>query len=341
MAETIKLVIRNDEDAWSALQAIWESEQSREPDRPTYKLTFKSWPQFSVTSYRGEAEIDTSTMEGYLALQHAIYRSFNVFYRQTRQLRAFTAEDRERLRLSVKVKKGSSFLNVDLTKIISDLLTSMGSKMDGNQSLIFLLGAGLIIGGTVVWKSWISERAKVRIAEADTKKQADVLSAFTKLSQEETERMKLLTRVERSVPALQTVREEIDNVRHDYIRHLPDEKGADLEGTVLSPEALQELKKKARNESDEVTLEGTYRVSALKDEPGSDWTLTLEDIETGEKFPARFGDLLTSIDQRVAVERATFAKQPIQLTIQARNRGGRIVNAQIVWAEVTDDSTDN
>lgn len=327
------IVVRSDADAWDVLQQLMDIDESGSSELP--EIIFDGWPAFEVHSKRGHADIGTSTMGGYLALQEAVHRSFNLFERQRRDLRAFTDEDRRRLELVVHVSEGTSGFKVLLEKVLVELVKPLGKKLTPLHLLIGLISVGLIIGGTDVWKHSISERASERKEELRADQQDDFLDHTLAMSQEETKRMALLRQASEKVPDVQAVEAEIEGAREEYLQSLPPGFGVVIEGIEIPPQVLEELVKTERQSTEQKMVTGVYLIDSARsgDADGFDFKVRLKDPESGATFPAEFGELLTSTKVRSVVRTAFFDKAPLVLTLDARKRHGEIVSAKIISAK--------
>lgn len=322
-------VVRSDEDAWAILERMLALDPKSEDD---LSVRFEGWPSFDVTSKKGHAEIDTSTMKGYLAYQGAIWRTFQTYHSNTRDLRTLLDEDRERLVLAVKVEEGSSGFELKLDKTIADLAKALFGKMTPRDWIIVAVSAGLIFAGQDVWKAHIAENAKIRIASIDSEERRQTLETFAVLSQEETRRMEVLAEALRTVPAARIADSEGEAARQEYLKNVPQGYSISIEGIDIPPDVLSEIIKPERQYSEDVVVTGLYYIDSAKTTDAG-FHVILRDAKTDQSVSGRFGELLKSASQRSLVQRAFFDKTPVVLTLDARQRGDTIISAEIIGAK--------
>lgn len=334
MPEPRRVVISSDADAWKLLGEL-VSDTGRAKFSDDIALELSGWPTFESESKRGDAEIGTSTMDGFLAIQEAINRTYNQYERGRRDLRAFTDEERRKLELYVQVGSGSSSFSAALQKVALEIGKRVGKKMQPKHVLIAILVVGLTWGGTEVWKHSISEAAKVRLSDAHTAEQRTMLEAFTELSAEETKRLQLFEEALNLVPDARVAERESEGAKQEFLRKLPPGFGVEIEGIVIPAQVLEELVKTERQATEEVTVKRIYLIDAIKsgDDDGFDFSVRLKDYQTGIMISADFGELLTNTKQRALVKSAFFDKRPLELTLKARSRRGEIVSGQITGAK--------
>ncbi|MBU1288314.1 MAG: hypothetical protein KJ871_11370 [Alphaproteobacteria bacterium] len=323
--------IKNDEDGWSLLKELLSyPDDTPEEDLP--EVLFEGWPILNIQSQKGESQIDALTMRGLIKYQEAVWRSYLTLAEGTRNLQRIGSEDKLELLLPVHVGHGSSKFDVDLTEVLKTVAKKLANKLTARDILILVIGTGFLFAGQSVWKTHISENAKVRIEKVKSEDTKQMLEAFVNLSQQETERLKVLQDAFHQVPETKVSEYEANSARQDLLRSLPEDYGLNIEGIQLSPEVLQEIIKSERTPYNEVTVKRTYYIERASS-ADSGFQVRLVDTETDERFSAHFGEALSSVAERAAVQQAFFNKQPIVLTLDARKRGDLIMSAEIKKAE--------
>lgn len=322
--------ISSDEEAWALLEELLANEFE---DEDVPELQLDGWPIFDLASAKGEAEISTTTMQGFLTLQSSVRRTYLTYAKGYRDLRGLDEDSRSKLELSVKVEQGSSIFKVELDEQVKEFGRALLDKVSGRDVIIAILAGGLIFAGQSVWKAHIAENARVRIAEVQSAETRQVLEGVARLSEEETRRMEILGNAYEAVPETRVSEEEASEARQELLKSLPPGYRAVIEGIDLPSEALEEIIKTQRQLSEEVTVQKTYFIERAQTTEGG-FQVRLRDVETNQFVSAGFGEILTSAQERALVWQAFTEKRPILLTLAARQRGEQITSAQIRAAEL-------
>jgi len=330
-----QFVISNDNDAWLALSALLTDVQNASEH---LDIKLDGWPVFDVKSKRGHGEIDTSTMKSFIAFQEGIYRTFLTYQNETRDLRTLSEEERRNLEISVRITEGSSIFKVELGEQFDKLAKALSDKMTGPQLAAILIAGGLLFAGHSVWKTHISENAKIRLAQIENKEDQERLRAFVELSEQETERMALLSEVFKTYPQSEQAELEADKARQDFLRNLPKDAEIDIEGITLLPEVLSEITKPERAQTRETSITRLFRVERAQTTRNG-FAVRLSAIDSEQSFTATFGDIFKSSDQRKMVQEAFWQKSIIELTINAKSKDGVIISAEITDAKTPEEKT--
>lgn len=326
-----EVTIKNDDDGWELLRTLLSYPEDV-PEDQLPCVSFEGWPVLNIQSQKGESQIDALTMRGLIKYQEAIWRSYLTLTEGTRNLQRIDVEDKLQLLLPVHVGRGSSKFDVDLTEVLKTVSKKLINKLTARDILILVLGTGFLFAGQSVWKTHISENAKVRIEKVQSDDTKAMLESFIELSKEETDRLKILQGAFEQVPETKVSEYEASSARQDLLRSLPDSFALSIEGIDLPPEVLQEITKPERTPYSEATVKRTYYIErASSAETG--FQVRLVDAETNERFSAHFGEALSSVSERAAVQKAFFDKKPIVLTLDAKKRGDLIMSAEIKKAE--------
>ena len=139
------------------------------------------WPRYEIT-IRGEdfdGGVPTRIMPALFEIQRTLNRAYarNVYGDERKRL---SREEKKQTELIIRLESGSTTFTSDL----GPALNSMVSNMSGTESMLTILGVAGIVTVGLGFKAYLTHRASIKRADVPIQ-----------LSEEETKRMTLMTRV--------------------------------------------------------------------------------------------------------------------------------------------------
>jgi hypothetical protein len=328
MAEEAVFQIRNEEDAWKALQDALENKAEISPD---LKIVWDGWPiiRIYLPNVPEDATISTSMMAAILELQTSIYRTHALLTTGDSSLRHQTRFERERFELRVKVEKGSSDLSINLPEIISKYGNDLITKMTGTELLIMVLGLALIYAGKLTISEYLSNKTDQRKIVSDDEKTKHLLDNFQAHLEHDTKRFEMLTNAIENRPILQQVEHSASHARDEIVKAVADENGGRIQGIELPKEVATEISSISRSRSSEAHVVGLYKVAKVDTTVADGFRVTLEDVKSGELITAALFDALISAEHRQTLQTAEWSKKPVFVEMIGKRLRGRVVDAKI------------
>lgn len=323
--------IESEADAWRLLQEFVDAKVDLH-DAPQFD--FASWPELTVylPTTPIEGSISTTMMAAFIELQKAIHRSYQLVSSNTDDLRALSATERERLEIRVKVEKGSSEYDIDLTQIVERIGSEAIGKMDATTIGLTVLGVALIIGGALAWKAWLNHKAEIRKAELASVEKHDLIGFQTAMIASGTENMRLLADAMQRQPLLGDVEAAAEPARQQLLKSIADEGGGRAYETELTAGQAREIASQKRQQSESIRLAGNYRVQKVDTSAPDGFRVTLRDDSTGQELSASMQDALISEQHKKAIQEAEWRKQPVYVELSAKKLRNRIVDAIVLSA---------
>lgn len=321
-----EIVISSEEDAWNVLEMalLGAFENVEHP-----AIRFDGWPRFQIRLSVPDATITPSIMEGFIELQDAIYRTHAILYRGSADLRPLTRDEREGLEFTVKVEGGSSIFEIDGQQAIEELLKVLAAEMEPTHWIIVILSVSVLFFGRLAWKDYLEERAKTRGEEIKSREKRELIENLRYLSEQETERLKILATALGESDRLPAVEEVIDDGRKAVLKSIPEGVSAVLGDAEIEGVQARELAKSERRRSEEVTVEGTYAILRVDTTAPDGFRVRLQNIHDETTLTAGVQDIMISEPQRVIIREAEWAKVPIHVRIDAKLRGDQLIDAVI------------
>lgn len=315
-----EIVIRNEDAAFDLLQKALSS-------RIVYpqKITFDGWPVFNLT-IEGEdfnSSIPTRIMPPILDLQKEIHRIYCKAKYGSEDTRKLTDEERELLELVVTIKPGSTKFFTDLFNALNEIVKN--SNMDGQQVLILLITISALLTANFAWKNWLSSKEREHGQDV-----------FVRLSQQETERTKLITDALSRHPEIQQNKEAISNFQSAISKKLkPDDNLIINDEPIINGAKAAEVVPEPKETSREIRLDGDYRINEVKfpTKFGGEYRFSVTRLTDEKTFMVDAAPDILKQEHIEILKDGSFSIKYISMEINAREHRGRITNANIVSIE--------
>ncbi len=248
-----KVTIKNDADAFALLQAAIEHEIGDTP----LEISFDGWPKIEIR-LEGDGYHSTITPDiaaSIVEMQHAIDRAYKRLAHGDSSARRLRNDEKDQIRLKAKVEEGSSLITADLGNFAEALARELVAKMTPEMLVISVVGATVVAGATVAYKSFLKHRSEDKkvVIEADNK---------LAMSQEETKRLEVVTQALARNADFRPIKEDFDTVRNEILRGVGDAKTVAVNGIAIDHDTAKVVSIAPRSASEDAQLNGTYFVTA-------------------------------------------------------------------------------
>jgi hypothetical protein len=311
------LVIHSEAEAYQLLE---QALSGRVP--PFGEVRFEGWPKLEI-HLRGKdfnSSLTPPVMKGLLAFQKGIYQSYAAAKYEDPSKR-LSDEEKRALEIVVKVEPGSSDLKVDFQELAAELIKQVGGKMDSQTILIVVLTFLVLYFGSTTLKSYLDDRKELRLREVSDETQRRTLEALEFNSAQETDRIRILAEAIGSRPQLQNVAAIAHDARTELVKGIGEADEATISGVSLTGKAAVTLVKNARRQSEEIRLDGLYRLVRLDWSDPAHARVKVWNLNTGLELDATLQDSMTGAYRRILQE-AEWSRKPVRLQINARRTGG-------------------
>lgn len=323
MAGPALLVIRNEEEAWTLLRSTLDGVKLPQGAM----LSFDGWPSFDITVVGKDwhGTVPTRIMRPLLELQGDLHKAYAQFRYGVPDARKLSDEEREQLEIVVKVKDGSSVFSSALAEPLTKAAVAAVDKMPPEYIALTLVGIALVAGTAYVLRGFFAEQTKRR-----------ELTATVELSATENERLKIMAAAADQSKTVKMTMESMERVAMGVLKVAKIDDAVTLPGVRFSGEEARVLVTNERNESVDVRIDGPFMIQQIDSSGIGDFRARI----------FRYGDeqslsviipLALNDEQRQLVMNAEWSRAWVQLAINARKLGSRIVDARVISvAEPTD-----
>jgi hypothetical protein len=314
-----QLSIENEVDAWRLLEQTVKGNIPIDAD--AFQLKIGDWPEIrlKICGARFHSSITPKMMEAFIALQKNIFRTYAKLHYNQASGKIVTLEERSALELFVEVHPGSSEFAAKLGEIGQKLVEGAINKMDARHFVI--LGLAGILGWTATtsWKGYLSTQAE--------QKKSEIQLA---LSKEESHRLEIMSEAARQVPYVAVAKTETEEVINKILKSSVSARNITIGGHSFTGKQIQELVRPERTPSQEIRLDGEYRILKV-DSSRTDFFKVELANDKGRKFWAILQDVtVTKEKNKELLQEAEWSKKPINLMINGKEVRGEVSTAFIL-----------
>ena len=203
--------------------------------------------------------------------------------------------------------------------------------MSSRELVVLVIMLAALYAGDSAYKAYLEERKNIRAEEVRREEQRDHLEAMQFMSEQETERMRIMAEFAREYPSVENAqRHAHDTATEMFKRAGGTADTIKLDGIELTGADAQLLTRNAQRKSSQVRLDGLYRLWEVNSSFASDFKVKVRNISTGSIFWAKLEGYTLTEENRAALQNAEWGKYPINLRINATDLSGEIRNAIVV-----------
>jgi hypothetical protein len=260
----------------------------------------ESWIKYKYKVWtRHDQSITPPIMASFQHMQDAIYRTYALLVYDNPDIRLLTNEEKESLRLSVKVKKGSSDYDVQNAIDIANVLQQAVNKMSPDQ--VFNLGIYAIVAifSATVGKAILQHFLEKRRSELRSKERLAEIEQYKFASENELEKMKVVQEIANNNDIANQILSYSKDVQRETLKAISQTQKAEYYGQSLTPQAAQELSVIGRREQQEDRLDGVFKVLSIDSSKPEVYRPRLESEDGVKKFTAELKNdmLATDVDK--------------------------------------------
>ncbi|MCV6588305.1 MAG: hypothetical protein OIF57_04635 [Marinobacterium sp.] len=325
---TRQFVIRSEDDAYDTLAEILEKELSTSD----IAIKLEGWPKLHIhlTGDKYHQTITPSMMKGFLELQKGLYRSYALTKYKSPNSNRLTKEERSELEMEVRVSNGSSNFTLDFQPLIEKFLSAGVDKMDGSQIVMIILGVFLMYTGNSAWKYYLDTRRQEREQELSSEEKREQLQAMSSMSEQETQRAKLMAELARNSPALDNIQRGAYDAQTELLKSMRNADDGTIQGVAVTGAQADLITQNARRKSVEVRLDGCYRIVQVDSSSSDSMKVKIRDVDSDDQYWATVQDETLTDEYKSRLQAAEWDKKPVRLRINAKDKNGNISNAIII-----------
>lgn len=324
------IVIRSEEDAYEVLRRARDKELA-----PYNLIVFDGWPTLNLylKGEKFDQSLTPTVMKGLLEFQKGIYRSYAAA-KYDHPAKRLSEKEREELEIRVDVNKGSSDLEINFQEIAEKLLVQMVGKMNSEDIVITIVTIAVLYFGTSAYRSFLENRKETRIREISDETQRETLAVLQYASEQETKRAQIIADLAKDNNKVNNIAQIAFDAQADVVKAMAAGNTAKVDDISLTAEIAESLTQNARRKSQEVRLDGVYRLIKLDWTDPSKFKVRVRNVNTGISLDAEVQDDSLDGRHKEALREAEWSRSPVTLQINAKTFGDDAYqNAVVISAE--------
>ena len=298
---TAAISLRTNEEAWDLIKSL-----STNTVDTNVALIFDEFPKIRF-KYNGagfNGTVSTRLCDVIYDLQREINKIYAiaVYNDPTHRL---TKEEQDDLEIFVEVKHGSSELEANLGVAFNKIFIEGIKKMNSRDVMIVLTVATVVIGSYFISDNYFEHQKQIN--------QQNVIQTMT---QQETERLKVLKDIVREKPVAEKVIESGKNLGDTALKAIKPGETVEKEGVTTTYEEVKEKFKRTRTTPEEIEFSGMFYVNRIEVSETGEFNASIENSDSGEVCLAKIN--ITEQGLKDSVLGALGSRQPIALIVSGR-----------------------
>lgn len=320
------LEITNEQDAYALLDKALSGKLPKDA-----VVEFKGWPtlELHLKGKQFKGSITPPVMKALLEFQQGIYQSY-ASAKYDNPAKRLTDHEKEALQINVKVTDGTTGLQINYQEIAKELATQLVTKMTPEQVTTVVLTFAVLFFGKVAFAKYLDYRKETRLAELTDDTERAKIDTMRAMSEQETKRAEILARALSSAPRLENVGRIAEDTHTELLKGVRTADSADIAGVPVTGEAALTLVHNARRKSDEVRLDGVYRLLKLDWSDVTKFKVRVWNTETRLELEAEVQDDTLTGNYKALLQKAEWERAPVKLQINARKVGEEYRGAVIL-----------
>ena len=322
------IIIKNESDAYAILQDIVQDKF----DPSTTKVEFDGWPKLHIhlTGKNYEQTITPTMMKSFLELQKGVYRAYCLAKYNSPNVQHLTKDERADLEIKVKVSDGSSNFEIDTQALLIKFIELVGDKMEPVHIVTMAVSLGAMYFGSSSLKTYLDNRKAIREKEITAEEQRAQIEVLKFSSAEETKRAEIMASIIKKQPVIKNVELDAHDIQTSMVKSFSSADEAEYQGVTITPEVASELTTNARRKSEEVRLDGNFRIRKVDSSDPTLFRVTIEDTTTKNQIDATVQDSSLTTENKQILQDAEWSRKTVKLEINAKELREQIQNAIII-----------
>lgn len=190
--------------------------------------------------------------------------------------------------------------------------------MNPTEVLYAVVSIAVLYFGTSAYKSYLENRKETRIKEVSDATQRETLEALKFTSAQETERTKIIAELAKKDSRIENIERLAFDTHTQIVKSMTAATEAKLDGIQLSPAISEALTHNARKISNEIRLDGDYRLLKIDWSNPIRFRVKVLNITTGLQLDAYVQDDSITGKYKDAIKTAEWSRKAIRLQIDAK-----------------------
>jgi hypothetical protein len=317
--------VSNERSLWTLLREFPSAGGIGAINSDSVRFTWQ--PELLYFPHERKRTISPTIARSISGFHSALSRGYAALVYGEPNARLLHRDDEDVLDLQIFVRSGSSILQVEGISL-DRLVKTITQKMTGRQITIAVIAVVFLYFSETVARDWIAREYAARTADNQR-------TEIVTLSEEETKRMELITKIVESSAALKNVSRLANESKQALARAVTDTDSARMLRIPITGEQARTILSKPRDTGIGRKLDGRYEVVEINKDNPDGFTAILRNVLTGEEFSASVNSSELTLDDLRALFDALRNKSAIDAQVNAFFLGDKITSAAVMRAVPT------
>ena len=324
-------IVATPDDAWAILRDIetGELDQNR-----FYDIEARGWSLELLRLPTAErSSISIPLMRALIEYQGHINKSYKLI-RYNRTTGTLPKVDREQIELNIVVGPNGSVYNAEVRKAIATFIKAAADRMESKHLTLMAVAVVLILStgyfGRDAFKAWVASEAASRDLATHT-------DQIVKLSEQETERAKILGSLASKYEPARQALVRVESSYQPLLRAAASAESAQVLGVEVPQPIAKQLAVSPRRSGEGARLDGKYEVADIERHEIGVFSVVLKSSEVeGRSVTADARALFLPDDQIDLLLSSLKTGRQLTVMVNAWQRDGKPVTAEIARVDPPD-----
>lgn len=310
------LKIQNERDAWNVLRQLNNNELLSD-----CVIDFDGWPNISIQMNGDifDSTITTNMMGGIIDLEQRLKRAYALLCYGQAKITKLSPDEKENLRLIVKVTKSSSKEDVNLSDVAKSFLIKLLGKMDAKYVYKMVIVAMLLYTGQSCLKMWLDHEVEDKKLE---------MSKFA--SSDDDKNVELIKSIISLVLPLKIIEQDANESRNVLLKSVSEAEKVSIGDTRLTRSDVSQITNPVRTQAIDLVIHGVFNIDIVNTKALDGYKIVVRDASgDGLVFTADVKLSILTKSQITLLKDASFEKTPVKLTLSAKQLKGEIKSALV------------
>lgn len=326
------IAIESQEDAWEVLQRLMDGKIN--VDETSINFSQASWVNFHL-NYKGSGFNQTltpSVMAGIVEYQRHLYQVIALLTKGDPKVSRLTDDEKDSFELVFKVSEGSTDLFAKAQEIIDGIGGKVFDNMTSTHKMICVIVVALLFFGHYGFSTYLENNLELKKIESQTDRDKQLTDIIRQLTPGAEEKAKVLEKATQMAPQVEEIRGKANEAYEEIVRSAGSVDSLSVQGVSVGSETITALTQITRRQAKKITLKGLFTVSNVDTKVAGGFMVRFEKVGGDLVITANLADALLAERYKKVIERATFNKRAIRVTIAARQVGDSYLDARVLKA---------
>lgn len=277
------------------------------------------------------SEISSPFLDAYSEIQDEIYRLVALVKSGNADIRSLSQEEVEQFELRVKVEAGSSVFEDNIPQLLEKLATELVGKMDGSQTVIVIMGLGLLVAASYGARVFLESRKEIKIAELQTSERTRAIEALEFANRTEMEQAATIREaMKNSNEVAQRALAVAERTQDELVKAASRTNETEIGESHLTRQEARILTSSTRRRRNKRIVEQEMRVVDVNTADALHTTVIIEDPETSRQFKVTFRDAIIEEDEKENVFLALRQREPVWLRLSEKYSDDEVLGYEII-----------